>query len=125
MRQECPLHTGQEPAFKSNHAHGPRGAVIGNQHKTAIRPVLQRHLRNNRNSQSGPHHAQDAAELSRLKDDARQKPGPFAYLHGGLAEAMIVAQEQKRLFTQFIQQQGALFGKAVVFRKDGKQPFGA
>src|SRR5215471_278353 len=108
VSQEGSRHAAEEVSFQRGDADGSRGALVGNQDEAAIVPSLQRHLRNNGDTHAGRNHAQDAAELAALKNDLRQYAGAFADVDSGIAEAVIVAQEQKRLFPELLHSHAAL-----------------
>src|SRR5215469_8993976 len=57
-----------------------------------------------------PHHSQNAAELPALEHDLRKHPGTFADLDSGVAEAMVIAQEQEGLVAQLLHHHAASSG---------------
>src|SRR5258708_35428714 len=81
-------------------ANRPRGALILKRNEAASAPPLDRHCRDNRNTEPGAHHTQNAAELTALKNDIGLQPGPAARRHRRFAEAMAIAQKEKRLISQ-------------------------
>ena len=50
---------------------GPNGARVGKRDEAAARPLLDGHLRNDRNSEARANHAENAAELTALENYLR------------------------------------------------------
>src|SRR5579859_3549943 len=125
MGNERALHPAQVTATKSSDADGAGGAIVRDEDGVAVRALLQRHFGNDRDSQPGADHGQDAGELAALEDDVRQHAGALAGLKGGLPKAVVFAQQEERIIAQLLELQLALFRQRMVARQDGKQPFGA
>jgi hypothetical protein len=74
--------------------------VIVDPHKAAARFLVDGHFRNDRNTHARTDHAEQAAELATLKNNLRMQACAITCRDRGIAEAVPIAQEKKRLGAQ-------------------------
>lgn len=75
--------------------------------------MLDGHRRNNGNAESCSYHTKDAAELAALKNNVGLEAGAAAGGYRRFTEAVTVAQEQKRVVSQFPKRDRAAFCETV------------
>src|SRR5271154_2941894 len=78
VRQKSQMRARKRTATQYQRRDRPRGGVISDPHVTAARGFFDGHLRNNRDTHARANHAEQAAELSTLKNNLRVQPGAVA-----------------------------------------------
>ena len=104
------MRAGQRTAAEDDGAdRACRGGIV-NAHEAAPRLFVDGHFRNDGDAHARSHHAEKAAELATLKNNLRVKTGAVARRDGSIAEAMAIAQQQKRLGAQVFERERAALG---------------
>jgi len=87
-------------AAKDDRADRARGGGIVDAHETAAGFFVDGHFGDDGDAHSGAYHAEEAAELAAFEDDLRVETRAVASGDGGVAEAVAISQQQKRLGAQ-------------------------
>src|SRR5580698_391397 len=98
VSEEGVVQAGQRAAAEDGGADGASGFVVSDANVAAARFFLDGHFRDDGHAHSGAHHAEDAAELSALKDDLGIEARAIASGHCGVAEAVTITQQEERFF---------------------------
>ena len=122
--QEIADHASEEAAAKDGGTNGAAGGLVGETHVAAARIFLDGHFGNDGDAHAGAHHVQEAGELTALENNLRIDAGAAAGGYRGVAKAVAIAQEQKRIGAEIVEGKRAAGGELVIGRERGEKPLG-
>src|SRR6202030_187561 len=96
----------------------------GETHVAAAGILLDGHFGNDGDAHAGAHHVQEAGELAALENDLWIDASAAAGGYRGVAKAVAIAQEQKRVGAEIGERKRAAGGELVTGRERGEEALG-
>jgi len=118
------VQAGEGTPAEEKAANGAERLGVGDADEMAGRGSFDGHLGNDGYAHPSADHAEKAAELAAFKNDLRMNPGAVAGGDGGVAEAVAIAEEEKGLGAEILEEDRRALGEAMMLGNGGKKAFG-